>query len=90
MSITGGCAVYFIDLIIGFHLFVHFRWMMLPTISRYLDDNLDCATGHGIKCVNCGSRSTRDWGVLSRHDPRRAFICNGCGKRLYRSSFFGI
>lgn len=56
-----------------------------PTLEEYIKDNPQCYTGNGIKCVNCGSKSIRNWGALSANSPYRTHICNHCGTHLYRS-----
>lgn len=62
------------------------KWKSIPTIKDYLARHPECKTGQGIKCVNCGSKSIKNWGLKSSNDQRRLFICNHCGANLYRSS----
>ncbi len=62
------------------------RWKSHPTIHEYLLCYPACKTNHGIKCFNCGSGSIKNWGVSNSSDSRRLFICNHCGKSLYRNS----
>lgn len=64
----------------------HFAWRKLPTLEAYLHANPECRTGNGIKCVNCGAKSIKNWGVKNAADRRRSFICNHCGSKLYRSA----
>lgn len=49
--------------------------------SRYLKDNKK----DGFRCSACGSRSIRNWGRTDANDSERIFICNHCGKHLYRN-----
>jgi len=62
------------------------QWGRLPTLENYLAEHPDCRTGAGIKCASCGSKSIRNWGLSSATDSLRTFICNSCGRSLYRSA----
>jgi|GEM_PF-1347166 len=78
-------------LAIGFLFYLMFirpakkAWFNLPTLDQYLSKNPTCNTGLGIKCCYCGSKSIRNWGQRAANDWRRVHICNGCGRKLYRS-----
>ena len=61
------------------------RWEELPTLRAYLEKFPRCQTDRGIRCRHCQSGSIRNWGFKSIDDARRLFICNHCGRILYRN-----
>ena len=65
-------------------------WKKLPTMAEYVRQNPNCKTNSGITCVNCGSRSIRNWGLTHSMDKRRCHICNHCGVKLYRSESISL
>jgi len=60
-------------------------WNSLPTVDEYLTRNPTCKTDRGYRCVHCRSNSIKNWGQFGPGSGRRIFICNHCGKNLYRS-----
>ncbi|MCI1710837.1 MAG: hypothetical protein LKM39_11420 [Chiayiivirga sp.] len=65
------------------------NWQALPTVDQYLAEHPHCRTDRGIKCHSCNSTSIKNWGVFHATSEQRAFICNSCGKRLYRNEAAG-
>lgn len=67
-------------------LYTHRAWLRLQEVDVYINNNIN---GHGLRqgisCLQCGTRSIRQHGVDSRHDPRRVHICNQCNSTLYRT-----
>jgi hypothetical protein len=61
-------------------------WKLTQTLDEYLEQNHECKTESGIKCLKCGGKSIKNWGLFSPVDSRRLFICNSCGTELYRSN----
>jgi hypothetical protein len=57
----------------------------MPKLNEYLKEHPKCNTGNGIKCINCGSKSIRNWGKFGPNSSFRVHICNHCGLHLYRS-----
>ena len=57
----------------------------MPTLNEYVKEYPHCNTGNGIKCVNCGSKSIRNWGKFGANGSFRVHICNHCCWHLYRS-----
>ena len=55
------------------------------TLQQYLAQYPQCATGKGISCAVCGSKSIRLWvrGGLIGHETKH--LCNHCGTHLYSS-----
>ena len=62
----------------------HLRWLSVPTLRQYLQENPSCKTPNGIRCNVCNANSIRNWGLNSADSSLRVFICNHCGTRLYR------
>lgn len=62
----------------------------LPHISDYRDQHPNFFDGNGIKCVHCGSRSIRAWGLGSREDKLVIHKCNHCGTSLYRTGCWTV
>lgn len=58
----------------------------LPSLEHYLKLNPGCKTTRGIKCCHCNSGSIRNFGLESRDDEYRLFICNHCNAKLYRTA----
>jgi hypothetical protein len=63
----------------------HQNWLSWPTLEQYWSQHPDCRTNNGVKCYNCGSRSTRHYGWKERADKRRIHKCNQCSTVLYRT-----
>ena len=36
----------------------------IPTVDEYLEQNPQCNTGYGIRCVKCGSKSIKNQGLI--------------------------
>jgi hypothetical protein len=68
------------------HVRAHEGWKSHPTMEQYLAEHPECKTARGLKCAKCGSGSIKNWGLSRSDDSRRLFICNHCGKTLYRSA----
>ena len=54
------------------------------TFQEYISVNPSVKTGNGIKCISCGSRSLKNWGINGPHSDKRSVTCNHCSSRLYR------
>ena len=63
----------------------HQNWLAWPTLEQYWSQHPDCRTDTGVKCYNCGSKSTLQYGWSKKSDRRRAHKCNQCSKALYRT-----
>lgn len=61
------------------------RYQQIPTSDTYSSSNPHHPKSGGQSCRHCGSRSIRNWGRTSANDSERVFICNHCGKELYRN-----
>ncbi len=57
----------------------------IPTVDEYLEQNPQCNTGYGIRCVKCGSKSIKNQGLINSNSYLRVHVCNHCGERLYKS-----
>lgn len=71
-----------------FYFFVFKRsksYFDLPQLHEYVLENPQCRTDNGIKCVSCGSKSIKNWGINGANSNYRVHICNHCGLSLYRS-----
>jgi hypothetical protein len=61
------------------------RWRALPTLTQYTRRHPGCVTGVGPQCVRCNSPRIKDRGMAAAEDKRRRFVCDSCGKSLYRN-----
>lgn len=61
------------------------KFRSMPTVNQYKAKTGSHINGGGMECKHCGSRSIRNWGRYSANDDERIFICNHCGKSLYRN-----
>jgi hypothetical protein len=79
LIIIGGVFIFFIQ---NKNLESYYK---LPKLEEYIQQNPKCATENGIKCVNCGSRSIKNWGLYKSNSKERLHICNHCNSTLYKS-----
>jgi hypothetical protein len=68
---------------IGKFLFNKRKWDAIPSLEEYKEMNPHCVKKKGIRCVECGSKSIYSE-YFGEDDRRLIFICNHCGKRLYK------
>jgi len=54
------------------------------TFQEYVSTNPTVKTGNGIKCIFCGSKSLKNWGIDGPESKKRSVTCNHCSSRLYR------
>ncbi len=54
------------------------------TFQEYVSANPSVKTGNGIKCISCGSKSLKNWGISGPESKKRSVTCNHCSSKLYR------
>ena len=54
------------------------RWKALPTEEQYL-------ASQPAQCSHCASATIEERGEWGRNSQERVFVCQGCGRKLYRS-----
>ena len=57
------------------------RWKALPTEEQYLAS----LAGQPAQCSHCASATIEERGEWGRNSQERVFVCQGCGRKLYRS-----
>jgi len=91
-KLTWDSTAFFLMLVFGFLLLIIYlasrpdkEYLAMITASEYARIYPKNKTNYGYSCHWCGSRSIRNWGLNSPDDEKRVFICNHCGKKLYRN-----
>lgn len=67
----------------------HKAWLAYPTLEHYWKIHPECHTKNGVKCYNCGSKHTRNYGWKNGVDGRRIHKCHQCESFLYRTGSWG-
>lgn len=84
-NLVVGLIILMAIFIISFNIRKYLKYKKIQLLEVYLAENPMCKTDNGIKCVHCGSKSIRNFGLYRADDAKRLHICNSCGKTLYRS-----
>ena len=73
-------------IIFGIYKWRYSKWRTdFPlTFQEYVSANPSVKTGNGIKCISCGSKSLKNWGIDGPESKKRSVTCNHCSSKLYR------
>ena len=61
------------------------RWKALPTEEQYLASLAGHLAGQPAQCSHCASATIEERGEWGRNSQERVFVCQGCGRKLYRN-----
>ena len=81
------CVLIMVSILLGIFKWIHdwglssWRKDFPLTFQEYISVNPSVKTGNGIKCISCGSRSLKNWGINGPHSDKRSVTCNHCSSR---------